>query len=217
MNLNLLGYFRSGTSYRVRIALNYKGQSYTQDPVNLLEARHHDDAYRAHQPQGLVPTLQADGEDLIQSPAILEWIEENWPTPPLLPADPTARAHVRAFAAVIGCDIHPIQNLRIMKHIKATYGLDQDGALEWARHWIHSGFEALEKLAHLHGKEGDFIFGDAPTMAEVYLVPQMYNARRFGVPLDHFPHLVRADAAATAHPAFEKAHPSNQPDAPHEE
>ena len=134
MPLNLMGYYRSGTSYRVRIALNYKQQPYEQSPVNLVKGEHHAEDYKKHQPQGLVPTLQTDEGDLVQSPAILEWIEETWPTPALLPADPIERAHIRAFAAMVGCDIHPIQNLRVMKRIQADYGLTQDQGFEWARH-----------------------------------------------------------------------------------
>lgn len=218
MKLVLHGYFRSGTSYRVRLALNWKGLEYDYVPVNLVEGAQSQPAYVTRNPQGLVPALEADGAILTQSPAILEWLEETFPDKPLLPADPLQRARVRAFAAAIGCDVHPLQNLRVMKKVKADYGADQDGALAWARHWITTGFDALERLAENAAQEtsaaGGYLFGDAPTLAEVYLLPQMYNARRFGVELDPYPRLLAADAAARALPPFERAAPENQPDAP---
>jgi len=213
MKLVLHGYFRSGTTYRVRLALNWKGAAYDYVPVNLVEGAQSDAAYRALNPQGLVPALIADGTVLTQSPAILEWIEETWPERPLLPADSVQRARVRAFAAAIGCDIHPIQNLRVLKKVRAECG-GEDAAPAWARHWIETGFQALEALAADGGGSRGFLFGQGPTLAEIYLVPQMYNARRFGVDLAPFPRLVEADAAARALPEFERATPENQPDAP---
>jgi len=218
MKLVLYGYFRSGTTYRVRLALNWKGLDYDYVPVNLVQGAQSAPGYVTRNPQGLVPALEADGAFLTQSPAILEWLEETFPDKPLLPADPLARARVRAFAAVIGCDIHPIQNLRVMKKVKTDYGADQDGAQAWARHWITIGFDALERLAEdaaqNAGKDSGYLFGDAPTLAEVYLLPQMYNARRFGVDLDRYPRLLAADAAARALAPFERAAPDKQPDAP---
>ena len=211
----LHGYFRSGTTYRVRLALNWKGVEYDYVPVNLVEGEQSGDAYKARNPQGLVPALEYGDAVLTQSPAILEWIEETWPDRPLLPADPLKRARVRAFAAAIGCDIHPLQNLRVLKKVRADYGADQGGALAWARHWIETGFAALERLAEAGDGSNGFLFGDGPSMAEVYLLPQMYNARRFGADLDACPRLVAADAAASALPEFAAAHPSKQPDAPH--
>lgn len=213
MKLVLHGYFRSGTSYRVRLALNWKGVPYESATVNLVDGGQRKADYLARNPQGLVPALEADGRVLTQSPAILEWIEETWPDRPLLPADPYERARVRAFAAAIGCDIHPIQNLRVMKKLRADHGADQDTATAWARHWIEIGFTALEALAADAGGHGGFIFGDGPSMAEVYLLPQMFNARRFGVDLSPFPRLVAADAAARALPELAAAAPELQPDA----
>jgi len=217
MKLVLHGYFRSGTTYRVRLALNWKGLDYDFVPVNLVEGEQSRPDYLARNPQGLVPALEADGVILTQSSAILEWLEEVFPGKPLLPSDPVTRARVRAFAAVIGCDIHPIQNLRVMKKVKADYGADQEGATAWARHWITTGFDALEQLAELSAQAdreaSGFLFGDGPTLAEVYLVPQMYNAHRFGVDLAPYPRLVAADAAARALPEFERAAPENQPGA----
>jgi maleylpyruvate isomerase len=217
MKLVLHGYFRSGTTYRVRLALNWKGLDYDFVPVNLVEGEQSRPDYLARNPQGLVPALEADGVILTQSSAILEWLEEVFPGKPLLPSDPATRARVRAFAAVIGCDIHPIQNLRVMKKVKADYGADQEGATAWARHWISTGFDALEQLADLSAQDDSetsgFLFSDKPTLAEVYLLPQMYNARRFGVDLAPYPRLVAADAAARALPEFERAAPENQPGA----
>ncbi|KAA5804652.1 maleylacetoacetate isomerase [Alkalicaulis satelles] len=213
MKLVLHGYFRSGTSYRVRLALNWKGLAYETAVVNLVDGGQRAASYLARNPQGLVPALEADGRILTQSPAIIEWIEETWPERPLLPADPYQRARVRAFAAAIGCDIHPIQNLRVMKKLRADHGADQDGATAWARHWIETGFTALEVLAADAGGQGGFIFGDGPSLAEIYLLPQMFNARRFGVDLAAFPRLVAADEAARALPELAAAAPELQPDA----
>lgn len=213
MTLVLHGYFRSGTTYRVRLALNWKGVPYQVVPVNLLDGAQGAEGYLALNPQGLVPALVHDGQILTQSLAILEWIEETWPERPLLPADPYERARVRAFAAAIGCDIHPIQNLRVMKRLRAEHGADQDDAFAWSRHWIETGFSALESLAADAGGRGGFIFGDGPSMAEIYLIPQMLNARRFGVDLAAFPRLVAADEAARALPELAAAAPELQPDA----
>ena len=214
MKLVLHGYFRSGTSYRTRLALNWKGAAYQTRPVNLVAGEQSGEAYRAKNPQGLVPALETPDGVLTQSPAILEWIEETWPGRPLLPANKGERAKVRAFAAAIGYDIHPIQNLRVTKRVSNALGAGQDGAQAWARHWITVGFEALERMAQSAGGVNGFLFGDGPSMAEIYLVPQMYNARRFGVEIDAFPRLVAADAAACALPEFAAAHPDAQPDAP---
>jgi len=213
MKLVLHGYFRSGTSYRTRLALNWKGVPYEYVGVNLVEGEQHSDAYKAKNPQGLVPALEVDGEILTQSVAILEWIEETFPDRPLLPSDPIKRAKVRAFAAAIGCDIHPLQNLRILKKARELAGDDPEAGPAWARHWISLGFEALEKLAQQGDGQNGFLFGDRPTLAEIYLLPQMFNARRFGVDLTPYPRLVAADEAARALPEFERAAPENQPDA----
>jgi maleylpyruvate isomerase len=214
MDLQLHGYFRSGTTYRVRLALIWKHLDYATIPVNLLKAEHSGAEFKTINPQGLVPALQVGDDVLSQSTAILEWIEETYPDRPLLPQDPIDRAKLRAFCAVIGCDIHPIQNLRVMKKVRGDYNVEQDDAFAWARHWIELGFDALEKLsADLPGENG-FIFGDTPSLGEIYLIPQMYNARRFGVDLTPFPRLVAADAAANALEEFQRARPENQPDAP---
>ena len=211
MQLTLYDYYRSSASYRVRIALNLKGQAYETVPVNLLEGEQKDAAYRALNPQGLVPMLDADGEKLTQSMAIISWLEWKFPAPPLLPANPSVRSHVFALALTIAADIHPLNNLRVLKRL-AAMGVDQEARDDWYRHWIAEGFEALEALAA--PKAGTFLFGDTPTLADVCLVPQIFNARRFDVPLDPYPTLVRADATATALEPFAAAHPERvAPDA----
>ncbi|VXC74227.1 Maleylpyruvate isomerase [Oceanicaulis sp. 350] len=213
MKLVLHGYFRSGTSYRTRLALNWKGVEYQYVAVNLATGEQHSDAYKSLNPQGLVPALEVDGQVLTQSVSILEWIEETFPERPLLPTAPIERARVRAFAAAIGCDIHPLQNLRILKKARELSGDDAEAGPAWARHWISVGFDALEQLADQADGQNGFIFGDGPTLAEIYLLPQMFNARRFGVDLTAYPRLVAADEAARALPDFERAAPENQPDA----
>ena len=207
----LHGYWRSGAAYRTRIALNLKGLSYEQRGVDLRTGAQHSEAFRALNSQGLVPALEIGGAVLIQSPAILEWLEEAHPAPPLLPADRVDRAHVRAMAALIGCDIHPLNNLRVGKALRETFGADQAAVDAWAARWILPGFAALERLVEAHGD--GWCFGAAPTLADCYLIPQVFSARRFNVPLEAFPRLLAIDAAAADHPAFVAARPDNQPDA----
>ena len=207
----LHGYWRSGAAYRTRIALNLKGLSYAQRGVDLRTGAQHSEAFRALNPQGLVPALEIGGAVLIQSPAILEWLEEAHPAPPLLPADRVDRAHVRAMAALIGCDIHPLNNLRVGTALRETCGADQAAVDAWAARWILPGFAALERLVEAHGD--GWCFGAAPTLADCYLIPQVFSARRFNVPLEAFPRLLAIDAAAADHPAFVAARPDNQPDA----
>ncbi|MGZ9098487.1 MAG: maleylacetoacetate isomerase [Brevundimonas sp.] len=207
----LHGYWRSGAAYRTRIALELKGLVYEQRGVDLRTGAQRSDAFVALNPQGMVPALEVNGVVLTQSPAILEWLEETHPRPPLLPAEPAARARVRAMAALIGCDIHPLNNLRVGKALRETFGADQAAVDAWAARWIVPGFTALEALVTHHG--AGWCFGDAPTLADCYLIPQIYSARRFNVPLDAFPRLLVIDAAAAAHPAFVAAHPDRQPDA----
>ena len=207
----LHGYWRSGAAYRTRIALNLKGLSYEQRGVDLRTGAQHSEAFRALNPQGLVPALEIGGAALTQSPAILEWLEEAHPAPPLLPADRVDRAHVRAMAALIGCDIHPLNNLRVGKALRETFGADQAAVDAWAARWILPGFAALERLVEAHGD--GWCFGAAPTLADCYLIPQVFSARRFNVPLEAFPRLLAIDAAAADHPAFVAARPDNQPDA----
>ena len=211
MSLTLYDYYRSSASYRVRIALNLKGVDYRRVPVNLLEGEQKGEAYRALNPQGFVPMLDTGEEKLTQSLAIISWLEWKYPAPFLLPANPAARSHVLAMAMTIGMDIHPLNNLRVLKRL-TDMGVDQAGRDDWYRHWIAEGFAALEALAA--PRAGAFLFGQTPTLADVFLVPQMYNARRFEVPLDGWPTLVRADAAATALEPFAASHPDRVAPAP---
>ncbi len=204
MKLVLYDYYRSSASYRVRIALNLKGVPYERVPVNLLEGRQKEPAFLARNPQGFVPMLEADGQRLTQSLAIIGWLDRAFPEPPLLPADSDERAHVAALALTIAADIHPLNNLRVMHRLKAL-GHEQEARDDWYRHWIRSGFDALEALAA--PRAGRFLFGDSVTTADICLVPQMYNARRFEVDLSPYPNLVRADAAATTLEPFAAAHP----------
>lgn len=208
------GYFRSSSSYRCRIALNLKGVSSEYRPVHLLRdgGEQKSDSYRALNPQALVPTFEVDGMILTQSPAILEWLEEIYPEPPLLPRDPVERAHVRAFCAVIGCDIHPLQNLRVLQYLRAEFDQDQDGIDEWCQRWIGDGLRAAEALLAARPARV-FAFDDAPGMAEVYLLPQMFSADRFQVDVTEFPRLCAIREACEALTAFTDAHPARQQDA----
>ncbi len=207
----LHGYFRSGAAWRTRIALNLKGVAYEQHGVDLRTGAQRDTDFLRLNPQGMVPALDIGEAVLTQSPAILEWLEEAYPEPPLLPVDPVARAQVRAMAAVIGCDVHPLNNLRVLKEIATVFGADPAATRAWAARWMVPGFEALSALTERHG--GDWLFGDAPTLADCYLIPQLGSARRFEVGLEAFPRLLRIEARAMEHPAFAAAHPDRQPDA----
>ncbi|WP_292070432.1 maleylacetoacetate isomerase [Brevundimonas sp. UBA7534] len=207
----LHGYWRSGASYRVRIALNLKGLTYEQAAHDLRQGRQKTPDYLALNPQGMVPALDVDGQVLIQSPAILEWLEETYSEPPLLPRDADDRATVRAMSAVIGCDIHPLNNLRVLTSLRRDLGADQATVDAWAARWIAPGFDALETLVARHG--AGFSFGDGPTLADCYLIPQLYSARRFNVGTAAWPALEAVEARALAHPAFAAAHPDRQPDA----
>lgn len=199
----LYDYWRSSAAYRVRIALGLKGLSYRSVPIDLAAGEQGGAQFLARNPQGLVPALEIDGVLLTQSLAIIDYLDRPHPEPPLLPADPARRAAALARALVIAADIHPIQNLRVMNRLKSQFGASQEQALEWNRHWIARGFAALEVQAPEVGLFG----GTAPDLADLCLVPQMANARRFGVPLEDYPRLVRIDAALCALPAFVAAAP----------
>lgn len=207
----LHGYFRSGTSYRTRIALHLKGLDYETRPVDLRTGDQGTDAYRGLSPQGLVPALETADGVLFQSPAILEWLEERFPEPPLLPESPADRAVARAMAAIVGCDIHPLNNLRVLKTLRQDFGADDAMTDAWAARWILPGLDALDKMVARHGR--GWCFGDQPGLVDCYLIPQLYSARRFHVPLDGFVHLAEIDGRAQGHPAFRAAHPDRQPDA----
>ncbi len=199
----LYDYWRSSASYRVRIALNLKRVEYELCEVNLLEGAQKGDDNRARNPQGLVPTLTIDGHELVQSLAIIDYLDAAYPDPPLMPSDPVARARTLARALVIAADIHPLDNLRVLKYLKSELGLDQGEIDDWYRHWILGGFAALEAQAPQRG----FFGGDRPDLADICLVPQMYNARRFETDLGPFPRLVRIAAALGELPAFADAVP----------
>ena len=209
----LWSFFRSGTSHRLRIALNLKAIGYEYLPVDLRAGQHTLPDYRAIHPQGLVPALEIDGQVLIQTPAILEWLEERYPQPPLLPADASGRARVRALAAIVGCDIHPINNRRILEALKARFGADQAVLDDWCATWIRAGFDAYESLLAADPAHGLYSHGHAVTLADVYLVPQVESARRFRVDLAAYPRIVAIDAACAQLDAFRRAAPAAQPDA----
>lgn len=210
--MRLYTYWRSSAAYRVRIALALKGISAEQVPVHLVRGggEQHGSAYRAINPQERVPALELDdGTVLIQSPAILEYLEEVFPTPPLLPVAPVERAKVRAVAGIIGCDIHPPNNSSQLTYLRRELGQSEEQVAAWIARWIHDGFRAVEQLID----DAGYCFGPTPSLADIYLIPQVFSARRFNVPLDGFARILRVDALAATHPAFAAAHPARQPDA----
>jgi len=212
--LQVYNYFRSGTSHRLRIVLALKGVAYDYQAVDLLHEAHFDAAFKALNPQGFVPTVIEDDWVLTQSPAIIEWLEERYPDPPLLPSDIRGRARVRALAAVVGCDIHPLNNRRVLQYLRHQLGCDEAAVLTWCGTWIGAGFDALEALLAADPGRGDFCYGHAPTLADAYLVAQVESARRFKVDLSAWPRIVAVDQACAQLPAFIQAAPRNQPDAP---
>jgi maleylacetoacetate isomerase len=204
----LYDYFRSSAAYRVRIALNLKGVDYESRQIDLRDDQQKSDDYRALNPQGLVPMLEIDGHRLTQSLAIINYLDLRYPNQPLIPASAADRAHVVAMALTIACDIHPLNNLRVLRYLKNDLGHSQDEVDIWYAHWIKEGLPALEALAA--PRAGKYLFGDGPTAADVCLVPQLYNARRFDVSLDAFPTLLRAEENANKLEAFAAAHPDRQ-------
>lgn len=213
--MKLYNYFRSSASYRVRIALNLKGLPYDYEVVHLRRGggEQHAPAYRALNPQEIIPTLEDNGQALTQSLAIIEYLEERYPKPPLLPHDPTDRAKVRSMALAVACEIHPLQNLRILNYIKDVLHHSEEEVNAWSRHWVTSGLAALEQMVQAVPNRGNFCFGTTPSLADLCLVPQLVNARRFGCDLSACPTLVHIDATCRALPAFANAAPENQPDA----
>jgi maleylacetoacetate isomerase len=204
----LYDYLRSSAAYRVRIALNLKRIDYESRQVDLREDEQKSGDYRALNPQGLVPMLEIDGQRLTQSVAIINYLDLKYPNQPLLPASAAERAHVVAMAMTVACDIHPLNNLRVLKYLKNELGRSQDEIDAWYAHWISEGLPALEAMAA--PRAGQFLFGDAPTGADICLIPQLYNARRYNVPLDAYPTLLRADENANKLDAFAAAHPDRQ-------
>lgn len=212
--MRLYDYYRSSAAYRVRIALNFKGVTPERVFVHLRKGGQRADDYLGLNPQGLVPALALDGgQTLTQSLAIIEWLEETHPQPPLLPADAAGRARVRAVALSIACEIHPLNNLRVLQYLTGTLGASEAQKDGWYKYWIDTGFEALETQLAREKATGRFCHGDAPGLADVCLVPQLANARRFHVDLAPYPTLTRIEAACNALPAFVAAAPANQPDA----
>lgn len=207
----LHGYWRSGTSYRVRIALGLKGLACSQVTHDLRLGEQRARGYLALQPQGLVPALEVPGGVLTQSGAIIEWLEEVCPDPPLLPSTPLDRAIVRAMATLIACDIHPLNNLRVLQFLRGELSLGEDDVSAWITRWISDGFAGLERLLEVHA--GAFCFGNSISLADCHLVPQVYSAERFGVSLDPFPVIRRVVAGARGIAAVAAAHPDRQPDA----
>ena len=214
--LQLYSYWRSSAAYRVRIGLNLKGLAYETLPVHLVRdgGEQHAEEYRALNPQELVPVLQHGQRMLRQSMSILEYVDEMWPERPLLPATARDRQRVRALSQVIACDIHPLNNLRVLQYFENEWGVPQAERETWSRHWMAEGFAAFEALLHDHPSTGAFCDGDVPTMADCCLVPQVYNARRFGLDMSPYPTVVRIEQACLALPEFDAARPENQPDAP---
>lgn len=213
--MKLYDYFRSSAAYRVRIALGLKGLSCESVSVHLTRdgGEQHSSAYRAVNPLELVPSLEDGGAVLVQSLAIIEYLEETHPQPPLLPASPAERARVRGLALTIACDIHPLNNLRVLQYLERELGAADEARTRWYRHWIAEGLEAFEEMLVRSPHTARFCHGGEPTLADVCLVPQVYNARRFSCDLSPYPTITRIEAACLALPAFDRARPENQPDA----
>jgi maleylpyruvate isomerase len=213
--MDLYTYFRSSAAYRVRIALNLKALPYQSIPVHLVKngGEQLQRGYRAVNPSALLPALDDGGAIITQSLAMLEYLEEVYPQAPLLPADPAGRARVRALAQAVACEIHPLGNLRVLKYLTGTLAVTDEARLEWSRHWIREGFATLESLLARSPGSGRFCHGERASIADCCLVPQVYNAVRFGVDLAPYPTIVTIDAACAELPAFMAAHPARQPDA----
>ena len=211
MMLTLHDYWRSGAAWRVRIALNLKGLKYAQVPHNLRTGEQRDPAYLVLNPQALIPAIETDDAVLTQSLAILEWLEEVHPSPPLLPEGATARAQVRAMAQIVACDIHPLNNLRVLNSLRDDFGADDAMSGAWIARWMNASFLALEAMIARHG--GAYAFGDTPTFADCCLIPQVASAQRFKVDLAPYPAIVRVAETCVAHPAIAAAHAAVQADA----
>ena len=210
--MKLYNFFRSSTSHRLRIALNLKGITTDYVAVNLRVDEQQNDDFKVVNPQQLVPALDTGDKVMIQSPAIIEWLEEKYPTPALLPQGADARAHVRALAAIVGCDIHPINNRRILQTLRKTFGANEEAVNAWCDTWISDGFDAYEALIAADPSRGRFSYGDTPGMADVYLIPQVESARRFNVDMNRWPLISAIDKACGELEVFQKAAPLVQPD-----
>ncbi len=212
--MTLYGYFRSSTSYRTRIAMNLKQLDYDYIAVNLAKDEQLEAVFQSINPQGLVPVVQVNDLWLYQSPAILEWLEEVYPEHPLLPKDAAGRMQVRALSAMIGCDIHPLNNRRVLQYLRNELSVDEDQVMAWCHRWMSEGFDALEKRLAQDKTRGKFCYGDSPTFADCYLIPQVSSAERFKVDLSAYPNIVAIDAHCRTLKAFADADPMVQPDAP---
>jgi maleylacetoacetate isomerase len=213
--MKLYTFFRSSASFRVRIALNLKGIGYEQASIHLRRGggQQLQPAYKTLNPQALVPALEDNGQILTQSVAIIEYLEEKYPSPPLLPKDPAGRALVRSMALIIACEVHPIQNLRVLNYVKSNYNQTDDQVNQWAQHWIDLGLTALEQMIAAQPNRGKFCFGNTPTLADICLIPQLGNARRYGCDLSQYPSILGIDGNCMSLPAFADAAPEKQPDA----
>ena len=211
--MKLYNFFRSGSSHRLRIALRVKGLQADYIPVNLRTEEHLSVSFKSLNPQGLVPALEREGNVLIQTPAIIEWLEERHPTPALLPANPDDRARVRALASIVGSDVHPLNNRRVLEHLRGEFGADEAAVNAWCGRWISAGFDALQSLLASDRTRGRFCFGDTATIADVYLVPQVESARRFKIDVGMWPIIESIDSACAELEAFRLAAPALQPDA----
>ncbi len=211
--MKLYNYFRSGTSYRTRIVLNLKGLKYEYMPVSLLKGEQRSAEFATLNPMMGVPVLEVDGVRIAQSPAIIEYLEETHPAPPLLPKEPAKRAHVRALAAIVGCDMHPLNNLRVMNYLREEFGQHTEGLNKWAARWLKAGFDAIETQLRADKSRKRFCFGASPTIADAYLVPQSFTAQRLKFDLAPYPEVMKVVENCNALAAFTDAHPSKQPDA----
>ena len=211
--MKLYGFFRSGTSHRTRIVLNLKGLDYDANYVSLAKYEHHQASFKALNPQGFVPVLETESGMLLQSPAIIEWLEEQYPEPALLPADALGKEKVRALAALIGCDIHPLNNKRVLEYLRQDLGLDDAQVNAWCARWIQDGFAALEQLLQQDQQRGSFCYGNQPTIADAYLIPQVVSAQRFKVDLSAYPKINEIYQHCMTLEAFQKAAPEQQADA----
>jgi len=211
--MKLFGYFRSSAAFRVRIALNLKGLSYEPQMINLSSGEHLSDKFLAINPQGRVPVLQIDKEEFFQSLSIIEYIDEKWPEPPLLPNDAEGRAFARSIANIIACDIHPLNNLAVLKYLSSVLKVDEERRSEWYQHWVDQGFSAVEKLLKKKNKNFRFSLGNVPGFIDILLIPQVFNAQRFNCNLANFPTINDIFAECMKVEAFEKAQPSRQPEA----
>ncbi len=211
--IELHSYFRSSAAFRTRIALKLKGLDHDIEAVNLAQREHRGERFLALNPQGFVPTLIDGANVLIQSLAIIEYLDERYPEPPLLPEDPLDRAYVRAVAQLIACDMHPLNNARVQRYLQEPLGAGEEARQRWYEHWIAAGFESLESLMAASGRVGRFCHGNAPSLADVCLVPQVFNAKRYHCPLEEYPTIMRVFEACMALPAFIEAQPEKQADA----